>query len=209
MRRVARNDLRIELQRIRDANRVVTVCAEKEFRVVEGIKVVHRRRRAEAISLDLLEIDEENLLLSGRHTAELDTIKRIAERLTELSVEERGRTGIVDRIVALFRRIVDNLSAVYQHHELILLDDNAASVAHIIRTALRVGAFSRANRLCSGKNSAFSHLVRFKELKPLIRKTASDCGDRCFNKTHITPPVGYALASGYKYLFILSNSVLL
>ena len=206
MRRVARNDLRIELQRIRDANRVVTVCAEKEFRVVEGIKVVHRRRRAEAISLDLLKIDEENLLLSGRHTAELDTIKRIAERLTELSVEERGRTGIVDRIVALFRRIVDNLSAVYQHHELILLDDNAASVAHIIRTALRVGAFSRANRLCS---SAFSHLVRFKELKPLIRKTASDCGDRCFNKTHITPPVGYALASGYKYLFILSNSVLL
>ena len=165
------------------------MCAEKEFRVVEGIKVVHRRRRAEAISLDLLKIDEENLLLSGRHTAELDTIKRIAERLTELSVEERGRTGIVDRIVALFRRIVDNLSAVYQHHELILLDDNAASVAHIIRTALRVGAFSRANRLCSGKNSAFSHLVRFKELKPLIRKTASDCGDRCFNKTHITPPV--------------------
>ena len=189
VRRVARNDLRVELQRIRDPNRVVTVRAEKELRVVEGIKVVHRRRCAETISLDLLEVDEEHLLLAGRHAAELDTIKRIAERLTELSVEKRGGTRVVDGIIALFRRVVDNLSAVHQHHELVLLDDNAASVAHIIRTALRVGAFARANRLGTGKNGAFSHLVRFEELKPLIRKTAADCGDCCFDKTHITPPV--------------------
>ncbi len=186
---VLRNDFTVEQQRVGDPDGIVSVGAEEQFRVVEGIKVLDRVRGAELDSLDLLGVDEEDLLRGRRSSAVFDTSEHFLQGVAELSVEQGRSRGVLHFVVALFSCIVHDLAAIHQQHELVRIDMDLGTVADDIGAALRVGAFAGSYRNTAGEHGASAHVVRLKNLEPLVPETASDRANRRFNKSHnLFPP---------------------
>ena len=67
---IPRHSFCIKAERIDDTDRIGTVCAQEQLGIVELVEVVDRISRSEFDSLDLLQIDIENLLLVRSLAAE-------------------------------------------------------------------------------------------------------------------------------------------
>ena len=74
---VSRDHFRIELQRIRDLDGIITVCAQEKLCVIKIIKVIDRVSRSKLDPFDLLQIQEIYFLCRRRLSTVLDTVERL------------------------------------------------------------------------------------------------------------------------------------
>ena len=92
---------------------------QEKFRVVKAVKIINGIPGAEFDPLDLLQINVIYLLDRWCYSAVTDPVKGFSQCLAELAVKQGRKGRIAYLVISLFCRIVNNLSAVYQHHKLI------------------------------------------------------------------------------------------
>ena len=184
--RVAGNGLGIELERFGDLYGIGAVRAQEEFRIIEAVEIVDGRAGAELYALYFLKIDEEYLLAGGRCSAVLYTAEGLLERIAELAAEKARHGGIVHLEVAGLRGVVHHLAAVYQHHELIIVNMDYGAVGHGVRSALGVlvAAVALAHLYAAGENGVVSHGSGLDNLKPAIRQSAAYCAGQGLDYAH-------------------------
>ena len=182
---VLRDGFLIEQDRVGDLDGICTVRTQEKLGIVEVVKIVDRIRRAELDALDLLEIDEVRLLCIGGRAAELEALPDILQRVTELPVEERGRTVVVNLIIAFLCGIVHDLAALDQHHELVGVDVNDRAVADDILGAVLVGRTAAlVDEDAARKDGRIAHVIRFDGVEPLVAERAAYGAHCCFDKSH-------------------------
>ena len=82
------NRFRIKFERIYNFNRICAMCTQKQFGIIERIKIIDWLSCSELNAFDFLQIDKKYLLFLRRLSAETETVKRFLDGVSQLSVEQ-------------------------------------------------------------------------------------------------------------------------
>ena len=179
------NDLLIELERIGDLDRIGTVQAHEQLRLIEHIVILNGAGGAELDVLDLFEVDVEHVLRLRGHAAVFDTRKALLDGIAELSVEQRGHGAVVYLKVARLCGVVNDLAAVHQNHHLLVIDMDDGAVGNDVGRTLFILAFTvLRNKLTGSEYRMLTHRRRLDDFKPSVSQAACDSIDRRSDNTH-------------------------
>ena len=114
--------LAIELERLGHLYGIGAVRPEEQLGIIEAVKVVYGRPRAELYALYLLKVDEEYLLAGGGGAAILYAAEGLLKAIAELAAEKAWHGRIIHLKVARLRSVVHHLAAVNKDHELVVVN---------------------------------------------------------------------------------------
>ena len=142
------------------------MSSQEQFRIIERVKIINRLPGAEFDSFNFLQINKIHLLLRRCLSAILETLKRLRQRISKLTVQHRRKRRIVDGVISRLCRIINNFTAIHKNHKLIIVYMDHGTVGYrIVRT---LGILPAADLHASCKHRLITHVFRFIDLKPLI-----------------------------------------